>query len=121
MTETLITPSKQPGRKLKPWPMSHSSVSPSEPRSRATSERSRKPTEHVSADVQSEPQVPRLAQLLPTDARPAAYVQNKLRLLVFEGKQLYAPLSHFGLHVDDARAAVSPAYQFVYFSASSLP
>ena len=72
----------------------------------AASARAPPRTEHVLADVDADPMVALLGQLLAAEARAASDVEQ-VRRPCWQAEQLERPLRHLGLNLDDARATVA--------------
>jgi hypothetical protein len=114
----LIAPSKLPGLKPKPCPMSCRNRSPSTSRSSATSRqavsirdapaRARREgahTEHRRRDINAGPEVALAIEDLAREARAAADVEQERGRILGQIEQLERTVSHVGLNLLDTRAA----------------
>ena len=61
-------------------------------------------TQHIRTDVHTDPIVTRVSNLIPTETRPAANVQQEAGLLGREVQQLNCPFSHLTLNLNHTRA-----------------
>lgn len=107
-----MAPSKVPGRKPKPWPMSWRKRSPSTSRSSATSAcqlgGSRcQLTQHARGNVHSDPDVSILVQDLAAQTASTPNVEQVARLSWWQLQELKSTIGHLCLNVLHTGAVVS--------------